>query len=807
MMKHLFLLIAFCSSTFVYFAQQNVTYQVPPKEIFDLANAVRPPFKLVTSDNKFIIFLGRPVYKTLEELAGEELKLAGLRVNPDLFDNSRNSYFNSIAVTEIATGKSILLSGLPTKINMAYPTISYKNNWLAFCNVTSDGLELWALNIASGKAKQLSNANLNACYGSPIRWSFDDAYIYVKWKDDKGKLVMNKPLPTGPTIQESEGKKSAARTFQDMLKNKNDEYVYNYYATSSIHKISLSTGERKQVLASKNFVSVNLSPDSKYMLAYEITTPYSYTLPYNRFPYKINIYDTENGILVSNIVDKGLQDKVPITFNACEQGRRDVDWRSDKPSTIYWIEAQDEGDPKKTAENRDFVYQLDAPFKGDGKFLVSTKNRFRSIVWGNDQLAFASDYWFQTRNAKTYLINPSIENRSPEIITDRSSEDLYNDPGDFVRTKNEFGRMVLDMSKDKKKLYLKGEGFSPDGNKPFLDEWTISSKKSKRLWRADGKSTYESIESVLDMDKKLILTSIESPSQFPNLFIRNFSKDKDLKQITFVENPYKSFEGTSKQKIKYKREDGVDLDADLYLPKDYDKTKQGPLPMLIEAYPTEYKDASNAGQVNESPHRFVSFSWATPIYWAMRGYAVLEGAKFPIIGRDKEEPNDTYIPQLVANAKAAIKAVSDMGVVDPKRCAVMGHSYGAFMTANLLAHSDLFAAGIARSGAYNRTLTPFGFQSEERSYWEAQKVYQEMSPFNYADKIKGALLLIHGEADNNPGTFTLQSERLFQAVKGLGGKSRLVILPYESHSYAAKDNIMHMLWEMDTWLEKHVKNK
>jgi dipeptidyl aminopeptidase/acylaminoacyl peptidase len=787
-------------------AQQNLGFQLPPKEILDLADAVRPPVKLVTDDNKYILFFERPGYKTLSELAGEELKLAGLRINPTTFDNSRASYYTNLSITEMGNSKSIAVSGLPSPCRMAYPSISPNNKMIAFCNANTNGLELWVCDLVSGKCQQLSDPILNASFGTPYRWSSDNQTIIIKSKGNKGKLNQIKPLPSGPAVQESEGKKAAARTYQDMLKNKNDEDIFDYYAASTITSINITDGTKKEVLASNNFVTANFSPDGKYILTYELQKPYSYTLPYSRFAYKVNVYDASSGSLIANIINKGLQDKISIAFDACEAGRRDVDWRDDAPATLYWLEAKDEGDTKKEVEYRDYIYQLSAPFAGEGKFLAATKNRFSNVTWGNEKVAILYDAWFQNRNTKTYLINPSIENQNPEIIYDMMSEDLYANPGNFAMNRNVYGRSVMTFSKDKSKLYLIGEGYSPEGNKPFLDEWEMTTKKAKRLWRADGKSTYESIEALIDLDKKLILTSIESPTQFPNLYIRTMGNPK-AKQLTFSKNPYESFAGNTKQKIKYKREDGVELDADLYLPKGYDKSKQGPLPLLMEAYPTEFKDANNAGQVSDSPHRFVSLYWGTPVYWAVRGYAVLEGAKFPIIGKGKEEPNDTYVSQLVANAKAAIKTLSDMGVVDPKRCAVMGHSYGAFMTANLLAHSDLFAAGIARSGAYNRTLTPFGFQSEERSYWEAIKVYNEMSPFNYANKIKGALLLIHGDADNNPGTFTLQSERLFQAIKGLGGKSRLVLLPYESHGYAARENIMHMLWEMDTWLDKYVKNK
>jgi dipeptidyl aminopeptidase/acylaminoacyl peptidase len=177
----------------------------------------------------------------------------------------------------------------------------------------------------------------------------------------------------------------------------------------------------------------------------------------------------------------------------------------------------------------------------------------------------------------------------------------------------------------------------------------------------------------------------------------------------------------------------------------------------------------------------------------------------PIVGRDKAEPNDTYISQLVSSAKAAVDELVKRGVGDADRVAVGGHSYGAFMAANLLAHSDLFRAGIARSGAYNRTLTPFGFQSEERTLWQAPQAYLEMSPFMHADRIKVPLLLIHGEADNNTGTYPMQSERFYQALQGHGGVARLVMLPHESHSYRARESILHMVWEMDRWLEQHVR--
>lgn len=386
------------------------------------------------------------------------------------------------------------------------------------------------------------------------------------------------------------------------------------------------------------------------------------------------------------MIDKPLQDNIPQGFSAVEKGRRDMAWRNDEAATIYWAEAQDEGDPAKEVPFRDKLYQLSAPFQDQPRFLTSTINRFSDITWGNKKVAVLEDYWWKNRNRKTYFIDPSIENESPKPIFDLSSEDLYAQPGSFTTIFNDFGKSVLQIKNGK--MYLKGEGYSPEGNKPFLDEFNSTDGTKKRLWQAEGKNTYEQLIDVLDYDSGSLLTRIESQTMYPNYYLRTIGK-AEPKQITSIPNPYKAIENIGKKKIFYKRADGVDLSATLITPAGYDPQRDGRIPVLMEAYPTEYKDSKAAGQVNESPYRFVGLNWATPVFWAARGYAILQNAQFPIVGKGKEEPNDTYIPQLVANAAAAIKALDSIGVGDPKRVAVMGHSYGAFMTANLLAHSDL----------------------------------------------------------------------------------------------------------------------
>jgi dipeptidyl aminopeptidase/acylaminoacyl peptidase len=784
---------------------QDMGYQKPPQAILDVVDVDLPPIIQIDRDAKYMVSLSRRSLKTLAELAEEELRLAGLRINPQNHNVSRSNYFTGISIQTL-DGKAIPITGLPTtEMRIEYPSFSPKQNYFAFVEVQTSHLRLWVVEVKTGKATPLSEASLSAVIGSPYIWSPDETFLYAMVRTHTEAYAEKKELPTGPSVQEASGEKAAARTYQDLLRNKADERKFDYFATRQPTKLFLD-GRSENILQAAIYRRFSVSPDGNYILAEAIHPPYSYQLPVFRFPYRASIFD-KAGNLVNTLVDKPLQDKIPTAFDATETGKRAFQWRDDKAATLVWVEAQDDGDPAKDVPYHDKVFQVEKPFDTEGgQFLVATKNRFDGLTWGDDQTAMVMDSRFKDRNMKTYLFKPSQPEAEAKIIFDRSSQDYYGNPGNFVTQVNSMSRPTLLFSQDKSKLYLKGEGYAPEGNRPFLDEYDIATGKTTRLWRADGKTTYETIVRVLDLEKKTMLTSIQSPKQFPNAYIRSWAKTEAPKQVTFNKNPFKAFETVKKQRLEYTRADGVKLHATLYLPPQYDEAKKERLPLLLHAYPTEFKDAKNAAQVRESPHTFDYLSWSSPLYWALRGYAVLDDTEFPIIGEGNKEPNDTYIEQLVANARAAIHAVDSMGVVDPKRCAAMGHSYGGFMTANLLAHSDLFAAGIARSGAYNRTLTPFGFQAEERTYWQAPEVYEKMSPFNYADKIKSPLLLIHGEADNNPGTFTLQSERLFQAIKGLGGKSRLVLLPFESHGYAAKENILHMMWEMDTWMEKHVKN-
>ncbi len=784
-------------------AQTAQPYQVPPQVIQDLVIAERPPLPQPDPHCRYLALLKRPGFKALEELAQPELRLGGLRINPLNHDLSRGAYFVGLSLQDIASGREIPVAGLPSKLRLEHPGFSPDGRHLAFVEVQAEGLALWVLELATGQARRLSEPLLSGVLGSPYAWASDGASLYVRVRPSAAPYTEARALPTGPAVQESVGGRAPARTYQDLLRTESDERRFEFYTTVAVRRIDLA-GREAPVLPPAMVQALRPSPDGRYLLVQELHRPFSYQFPLDRFPLRVRITDAA-GAAVAEVCDKPLRDRIPVDFDAAEEGRRHVAWREDQPSTLVWAEALDGGDPAREVPHRDAVFQWPAPFQGEPRPLFRTRDRFEQVLWGDDHMAIAVDGWWKTRRSRYYRVDPSASTPDPQPIFDFSTEDLYHLPGDFSRAPNGQNRWGLRFSKDHRSLFLEGEGYTPEGNRPFLDAYDLATGRTRRLWQADGKSSFEEILRLMDPEKGVLLTRVQGPKTYPNLYLRTYGRPGEAKALTRFTTPYQALEGVKKETLHYRREDGVDLTATLYLPPGYEAGRDGRLPLLMEAYPTEFKDPKAAGMVRESPHAFITPSWGSPVFWALRGYAVLENAQFPIVGQGKAEPNDSYVEQLVMDARAAIREVDRRGVVDPKRAACVGHSYGAFMVANLLAHSDLFAAGIARSGAYNRTLTPFGFQSEERTYWQAQDVYQKMSPFNFADHIKAPLLLIHGDADNNPGTFTLQSERLFQAVKGLGGKARLVLLPLEAHGYAARENILHMLWEEDAWLEKYVK--
>jgi len=785
-------------------SQENLSYQQPPQEIMELVDYERAPSVLMDSKRDYILFSYRDTYKNLEDLSQDEMKLGGLRINPVTNISSTITYVVNLKIRKFKSTEMLQVKHLPANPKIAYITWSPDEKTIAFTNTTTTGVELWVVDVVNAIAHKITEANLNANLGNPYSWFVNSQSIVVKMLPSQKVELINtsKAMPTGPTITNSNGSKAQNRTYQDLLKNKMDEQNFETLISSELFEVKFD-GSKKLWKEKDMWSTISMSPDRSYVLATKMQLPFSYLVQYDRFAFVSTVYGI-SGDLVKEVNNVALSEVLPKGTMAVRLGKRELAWRSDKPSTLYFVEALDGGDPERKVDFRDEVFQWEAPFSASPTSLVKSIQRFEDIYWGNNNIAVLVDGWWNTRNTKTYVFDPSNATIASRVIFDRNSQDKYSDPGSFEMNKNQYGTYVLTLSLQD--AYLLGEGFTDKGQFPFVDKMNLITGKKKRLYSSTLTTKKESIIEYSNIKKGEVLVRIESPTEYPNYFVRTItSKKSPLVQITDFVNPFKSIESVSKEVIKYKRADGVELIGTLYLPLGYDKASKQKMPMIMWAYPQEFKDKNSAGQNNQNSNEFTFPYYGSPVYWVTRGYVVLDDAAFPILGEGKTEPNDSFIPQLVSNAKAAIDAVDSLGYIDRTRVAVGGHSYGAFMTANLLTHSNLFACGVARSGAYNRTLTPFGFQSEERSYWDVPEVYNTMSAFMTADKMKTPLLLIHGEADNNPGTFTLQSERYFNALKGMGNPARLVILPKESHGYSAKESILHVLWEQNQWFDTYLK--
>lgn len=544
-----------------------------------------------------------------------------------------------------------------------------------------------------------------------------------------------------------------------------------------------------------------MSPDGRHILQTTVKRPYSYVVPAALFPVEVMITDLQ-GAVVHRVADLPLRDNIPTPFDSVAPGPRAAQWRADAPSTLVWTEAQDGGDPRTPAEVRDRVFMLAAPFTAQPTPLIDLRDRYGGIIWGDADTALVVSRQFNSRRETRHLVDPSSPGQG-RVLLERNYQDRYNDPGFPVTQPNASGFPVMRFNADGSRVLMTGAGATRDGEYPFLATMDLTTGVTERVWTSEA-GAYETVVGILDENGRRLVTRRETRNDPPNLYVRDL--DAQATALTTFPDPAPQLAGVTRQLISYTRADGVQLSGTLYLPAGYDKDRDGPLPLVMWAYPAEFTDAAVAGQVVDTANRFTRPGGISHLFLLTQGYAVLDDPSMPIVGVNGAEPNDTYIQQLTASAEAAVNAVVDMGVADRDRIAVGGHSYGAFMTANLLAHTDLFRTGIARSGAYNRTLTPFGFQAEQRTYWEAGDTYTEMSPFTYANRVNEPILLIHGEADDNSGTFPVQSERFYAALKGNGANVRYVVLPLEAHGYRARESVGHTHWEMTRWLDQYLKN-
>lgn len=782
-------------------AQDNAGYKLPPKDIQDMVLAKPTPGVSIDDKGEWILFTETNSYSSVEELAKPELKIAGLRINPANFAPSRQNFITRVYLKNVKTTKESEISGLPSPLKASSFSWSPDNKKIAFAQIESDHVDLYVIDVATLKAKKINKSALNLVYGG-YSWYDNNSLLYRATLKPASAAPAKPLIPKGPAVQEVAGKASPRPTYQDMIKTPHDEQLFEFYATSQL--VKNTNGVETKIGSPAIYAMVTPSPDKKYLLMRTLEKPFSYLVPASGFPSRVVVTDI-TGKVIKNVATLPSSETAPSGNDNVQNVPRAFEWRDDEPATLVWCQPLDGGLIKNEAEYRDAVYAQSAPFTEEPRELFKTKMRYRNTTWGNASLALVED---GLRGKQVTRINRySPITGDLEALITRNTTDAYSNPGSPVTARNQYGRHVIVTIDNGNKIILNNtQGASPRGDLPFLMVYDVHTKKADTVWRCP-EGQFEMITKVLDPERLTVISRRETEKDMPNYWLKDLKARIADRPLTNFANPYPQLEGVSKQKIKYKREDGVDLTGDLYLPKGYDARRDGPLPVFIWAYPAEYNSAADAAQIRGSEHRFTLMNWGSPIYYVTQGYAVLNNAEMPIVATDKDKkPNDNFVDQLRMNAEAAVNKLKEMGVGDPDRVAVGGHSYGAFMTANLLAHTNLFKAGIARSGAYNRTLTPFGFQNEDRTYWQAPELYNGMSPFSHADKIKSPILLIHGDADNNTGTYPIQSERMFNAIKGHGGIAKYISLPYESHGYSGRENILHTLAEQFEWLEKHVKN-
>jgi dipeptidyl aminopeptidase/acylaminoacyl peptidase len=814
-----------------------VGYKVPAPEILAIVDQEREPLYSFSPMRDLVLEMRRPpAHPSIIEYTRPELKLAGVRIDPDGFCRSKQTHYTGLALKprthdltlpfpKVGDDQAKSIQGIPSGFGVRDVSWSPDGKHIAFtCRKVSNApaetlppAELWVADVNTCEAKRLLTG-INSVFVS-YSWIGSDALLAATVPRGLGPSPDEKEKAFGPRCESfvsEDGEKSQTRTYQDLLKDTHDEALFEYYCTSSLVKVEVKSGKTHAFGDTRVYTSTSCSPSGEYILASWIEKPWSYSVPCGRFPKVVQLWD-KNGNFVNEIANLPLALNIPLAFDSCRQGPRNISWRDDKPHMVTWAECQDGGDPNAPAFPRDVLYALDASMAGDNTakpvVLGRTELRFGGMLWCDDSLALMYESEWKTRTSKTWIIAPD-GSREPKLLFDLNYEDSYNDPGSPVLRRDTNGSYVIAELDKKRQILLSGGGASPEGSRPFLDILDLDSGEKRRLWRSSPPH-FESMSTILsdnvpgvlklkDLEMLARRETEDTPAQFS---IVKFTKDGMLDsevQISKFPHPYPGLVGMKKDILQYERKDGVKLNGTLYLPPGYDASKDGKLPCILWAYPREFKSRDTAGQLRKSPHQFVSIGSLSPLMLLARGYAVLDGPSFPIFAEGEDEPNDTYVDQLVNSASAAVMALDQTGFIDINRIACGGHSYGAFMAAGLMAHAPhLFTCALCRSGAYNRTLTPFGFQAEERTIWDAPATYAAMAPFMHADKIKKPVLLIHGEADNNPGTFPLQSERMYAALKGHGVTSRLVVLPYESHGYTARESILHTLAEMSEWLDLH----
>ncbi|MBL9078550.1 MAG: S9 family peptidase [Planctomycetes bacterium] len=775
-------------------AQAPAAWQRPPEVIAQLVETPPPPDVGLSPRRSWLVLTTREALPTIEVLARPHQKLAGLRIDPALHGRQLGTRVTSLRLRSLADGSE---RAVPIPIgHWSGPFWSADDRAFALVRAAEGGAELWLADPATAPPRRIDGVRLNTVLGGGVQWLPDQRRLLVRLVVE-GEAPTRPAAPAGPQVQEVRGgTKAQVRTYQDLLQDAHDERLFEHFATCQPAVVD-PAGDRVVRLGSTGLVVRDEpSPDGAWLLVERLQRPFSYAVPYPMFPRTVELRSLTTGATVREVAQLPLQDTVPI--GGVPTGPRSIDWVPVLPDTLVFCEALDGGDPRNEVEHRDLVWRA-AAAGGEPQPWFRLRHRFAGLGFADDgRTVLVTEFDRRTRRQWVHRGDAVDAARPLALLYERSTQDAYGDPGRPVREVAANGAVLLRLREGR--LLLVGAGASPDGERPFVDEWTLESG-AKQRWFEAAAGRYETFVGLADEAGRQLLLRSESPTEPPSLVVLDRASGARTTLLAFPDPAAERTRGVEKRLLRYRREDGVELSGTLYLPPGHRDGQRHPT--LIWAYPLEYTQASDAGQVRAAPNRWLRLQGSSHLFLLLHGYAVFDDAAMPIVGPQRTA-NDTFVLQVQQNARAAVAALEATGAVDPQRLAVAGHSYGAFMTANLLAHTDLFAAGIARSGAYNRTLTPFGFQSEDRTFWEAPEVYHAMSPFAHADRIRRPLLLIHGADDDNSGTFPLQSQRLFAAIQGHGGTARLCLLPHEAHGYRSREGVLQCLAEMCDWLDRHL---
>jgi dipeptidyl aminopeptidase/acylaminoacyl peptidase len=764
-------------------------YLTPPKVIADIMEAEPLPGVQLSRDRATMLLSYQTSMPSIAEVTAPWIGLAGARINPRNNGPRVMGTTTGIVLKNLASGAERKLA-LPAAGNLS-GSFSPDSKKLAITHTTDTAVRLLVADVATGQITTVLDSGINAIAGGCSWLETSTGFFCRLIPDGRGPAPEKPQVPTGPNIQENIGRMAPGRTYQDLLTSAYDEQLYEYYYTTQMAWVGLD-GTRTNIGAPGVYQGASRSADDKYLVVTRVKRPYSYLVPSFQFPRDVELWD-RSGKVVRKLADVPMGDTVPT--NGVFDGPRGFDWHPLEPGTLFWTEALDKGDPKVSVPHRDRVVTLKAPFTGEPAEAFKTEWRYSGMAFTEKGSAIANEFDRPTRMRRAWIFDNGFAT-APRKVWELRTEDRYADPGSPMFRPG--ANAILQAGDD---IYLASSGPTPKGDRPFLDRFNLKTLQATRVWQSPT-DAHESVVALLDDQATKLIVTRQTPKTPPNYVVVDVPA-ASARAITDFKDPHPQLSGVQKKMVTYKRKDGVQLSGTIYLPPGYKEGER--LPMIIWAYPREFTSADTAGQISGSPHTFTRVGGSSHLLLLTQGYAIFDSATMPIIGPG-ETANDTYVEQLVASAQAAVDYAVEAGIADRDRFGVGGHSYGAFMTANLLAHSDIFRAGVARSGAYNRTLTPFGFQSETRTFWEVPELYQRMSPFWYAHKINEPILLIHGEADNNSGTFPIQSERLYMAIKGHGGTVRYVTLPGESHGYSARESNLHVVAETLQWFDKHVKN-